>query len=175
VRIGNDRPAGVIGDSGCRALKALVVIDSLVVGGTEQSVADPVPGVVDAGIDATVVTLHYREPGYAAEMRRGGHDVRVLRAQSYAAKVRELRGLVRARAPDFVHTQLFDSDLAGRIADRDARKCAHQSGQHELRAAATPRPLSSCAPSPGRPAPRKVGAPRYLTDHFHAVSATGIS
>ncbi len=153
-------------------MRVLVVIDSLVIGGTEQSVAELVPRVVDAGIDVTVATLHHRETGYVADLRRGGHDVRVLRARGFAAKVRELRGLLRARTPDVVHTQLFDADLAGRMA-----------------ATATPtRVLTSLVNTSYEPARRRdprVRAhrlevarfvegwtARHLTDHFHAVSAT---
>jgi glycosyltransferase involved in cell wall biosynthesis len=150
----------------------LVVIDSFGVGGTEQSIAELVPRVVDAGIDVTVATLHHREPGYEADLRRGGHDVRVLRSRGFAAKVRELRRLVRARTPDVVHTQLFDSDLAGRMA-----------------ATATPaRVLTSLVNTSYEPARRRdprvrphrleaarlldAWTARHLTDHFHAVSAT---
>jgi glycosyltransferase involved in cell wall biosynthesis len=166
----------MIGDSarahGAGPLRVLVVIDSLAVGGTEHSVTELVPRVVDAGIDVTVATLHHREPGYEADLRRGGHDVRVLRSRGFVAKVRELRGLVRARTPDVVHTQLFDADLVGRVA-----------------ATATPaKVLTSLVNTSYEPArrrdprvrPHRLEAARllegwtarHLTDHFHAVSAT---
>jgi glycosyltransferase involved in cell wall biosynthesis len=153
-------------------VKVLVVVDSLAVGGTEQSLAELVPRVVDAGIDVTVATLCHREPGYEADLRRGGHDVRVLRPGGFAAKVRELRGLVRARAPALVHTQLFDSDLAGRLAAAATPACVLTS-------------LVNTSYEPARRRDPRVRAhrleaarlvdgwtARHLTDHFHAVSAT---
>jgi glycosyltransferase involved in cell wall biosynthesis len=166
--IGGQQPPPV----GAGRLRVLVVIDSLVIGGTEQSIAELVPRVVDAGVDTTVATLYDREPGYTADLRRGGHDVRVLRARGFAGKVRELRALVRSRAPDIVHTQLFDADVAGRLA-----------------ATATPaRVLTSLVNTSYEAVRRRdprvrayrleaarlldAWTARHLTDHFHAVSAT---
>ena len=153
-------------------MKVLVVIDSLGVGGTEASVAEMIPRLVDAGIEATVATLYQRQPGYEEDLRRGGHDVRVLRSRSPFGRVRELRRLVRGLRPDIVHTQLFDSDISGRLAAL-------------LTPAAVFTSLVNTSYEPARRRDPRIRAhrleaarlvegwtARHFTDHFHAVSRT---
>lgn len=98
--------------------KVLYVIDSLSRSGAEQSLVSMAPHLLSLGIDLEVAYLLER-PGLLGELRDSGvvtHTVAA--ATSRRARITALRELIRSRKPALIHTTLFESDIAGRIAAR---------------------------------------------------------
>ena len=97
-------------------LRVLMVLNSLAPGGTEQSTMLLAPSLREFGIDVSIVTLRAapHDMYEAAEAR--GIDVFRLAAGSFFSQCRQLRALIRTRAPNIVHTALFDADVMGRLA-----------------------------------------------------------
>jgi glycosyltransferase involved in cell wall biosynthesis len=94
----------------------LYLIDSLVPGGAERSLAAMCPHLTAAGVRLEVATLHERR-GLQEELERGGARLyRLAGAGGRAAWIRRAAGLIRQRRPDLVHTTLFEADIAGRVA-----------------------------------------------------------
>jgi glycosyltransferase involved in cell wall biosynthesis len=101
--------------------RVLYVIDSLARSGAEQSLVSMAQHLLHCGVDLEVAYLVER-PGLLNELRATGVETyAVIQPRSRTARVRSLRRLIAARRPDLVHTTLFESDLAGRIAARLAR------------------------------------------------------
>lgn len=96
-------------------LSVTYLIDSLAAGGAERSLADIAPHLVTAGVDLEVAVLHDRD-GLRSELEEAGIPVRVVTASSRPGWVAGVAGLLRRRRPDLLHTTLFESDLAGRMA-----------------------------------------------------------
>jgi glycosyltransferase involved in cell wall biosynthesis len=97
-------------------VQVLYVIDSLVPGGAERSLAAMAPYLVAGGIRLEVATLADR-PGLQAELAAAG--VRLHRLDGSGGRagwVRRTGRLIRERRPDLVHTTLFEADQAGRVA-----------------------------------------------------------
>jgi len=97
-------------------LRVLYLIDSLVPGGAERSLAAMAPHLIAGGIRLEVATLHER-PGLHDELTGIGVPLHCLagpggRAGWIARTVR----LIATRRPDIVHTTLFEADVAGRVA-----------------------------------------------------------
>ncbi len=154
-----------------RRLKVLLVINGLGTGGSERSLAELLPRFTNGGITPIVACLYRRNSGIYHEVREQGFDIRLLRSRNLLGWVSELRSLIREEAPDLVHTSLFESDIAGRIAahrrtpvmtslvnvtyDRARRSDPHIRWTR-LRAAQAVDSATA----------------RYLTAHFHAVSRT---
>ncbi len=93
----------------------MYVIDTLAVGGTERSVVEIAKKL--RAVDVCVVTLFGDEP-LGPELRCCGIpvvDLDVPRKSMWRA-VRPLRALTRRRSPDVVHSLLFKSDVASRLA-----------------------------------------------------------
>ena len=86
-------------------------------GGAERAVAAMAGPYRDRGVQLDVVTFTGRD-GLAAELEAAGATVLSVPGGSVPKVALELRGLVRSRRPDLVHTTLFDADLAGRIGGR---------------------------------------------------------
>ena len=86
-------------------------------GGAERAVAALAEPYRRRGVELDVVTFNGRD-GLAAEVEAAGATVIPLRSASMPKVALEVRGLVRERRPDLVHTTLFDADLAGRIGGR---------------------------------------------------------
>lgn len=102
-------------------VRVLYIIDSLVPGGAESSLA-VMAGLYPArGIDLEVAYLHDR-PGLQEVMAAAGARVTSLagagRRRGWA---RRAVALVRARRPDLVHTTLFEADITGRLAAASSR------------------------------------------------------
>lgn len=97
-------------------MRVAFVLNSLGAGGTERSTAVLLPRLRELGVDPLVVCLLHRDEGDEQRVRDDGFDVRILRAGRTDARVRELRGLLRAERPDLVHTAIWEADLAGRLA-----------------------------------------------------------
>ena len=98
-----------------RPLTVLFVIDSLGAGGSERSLAELLGPIAQAGVRPTIALLTRRE-GVERQVIDAGFDVRFIRSQTRMGRIREIRALIRSERPDIVHTTLFNSDLAGRLA-----------------------------------------------------------
>lgn len=96
-------------------MRVLHVIDSLAQGGAEQSLAEMLPYLSDAGVRSLVATLHRRE-GVETLVREAGAPVRVLDGGGRPGRLRSLRQLVLRSRPDLVHTTLFEASVLGRLA-----------------------------------------------------------
>jgi glycosyltransferase involved in cell wall biosynthesis len=97
-------------------LHVVHVIDSLIPGGAESSLAVMAPELVRSGVRLDVVALKQR-PGVRTALVEGGAQVVELEG-SRGTWWRSVAGIVRERRPDLVHTTLFEADLAGRIGAR---------------------------------------------------------
>src|SRR3954454_12127341 len=100
-------------------MRVVHVVDSLVPGGTERSLAELLPRLRDGGVESIVVSL--RRGGRGAlgrELRAAGYAVHELGSKSRPVLVARLRRVLRSEAPDVVHTMLFDANIVGRIAAR---------------------------------------------------------
>lgn len=97
-------------------MQILFVVDSLAPGGTEQSTLQTAPLLRERGIEICFVTLKDAEHDLTDQARSSGFEVIQLRRNSPIGQVRELRRLIKRRAPDLVHTALFTADQVGRIA-----------------------------------------------------------
>lgn len=92
----------------------LYVIDSLdASGGAESSLAAMAAPMVTKGLRLDVAYLHER-PGVHDELRSAGATLFSLVGPSRTA-ARRVAELTRSRAPDLVHTTLFEADVSGRI------------------------------------------------------------
>lgn len=99
-------------------MRVLTVIDSLAVGGAERSLAAVSPNLAERGVDLHVAYLVDR-PGVGPDLEAAGvalHDL--TRASGRLGNVRLIADAIRALRPDLVHTTLFESDIAGRVAAR---------------------------------------------------------
>jgi glycosyltransferase involved in cell wall biosynthesis len=103
------------------SVRVLYVIDSLIGGGAEHSLAHMAPGYRDLGIELHVAFLKSRWD-VAAALRDSGatlHPVELdrNRGRQLVALVR----LIRRLRPDVVHTTLWEADVLGRTAAAIAR------------------------------------------------------
>jgi glycosyltransferase involved in cell wall biosynthesis len=97
-------------------LRVLYLIDSLIPGGAERSLAAMAPHLVASGVELEVAALHDR-PGVQEELVAAGARLHLLAgAGGRVGWIRRSRRLIRDRRPDLVHTTLFEADLAGRVA-----------------------------------------------------------
>ncbi len=149
--------------------RVLVVLNGLGTGGAERSTAEILPRLAADGIEVTVACLFRRREGVQDDVVRAGHDVRFLGARSLPGRVRELRSLIHDVRPDLVHTAVFESDLAGRIAARRRvpvlSSVVNSSYDPVRRQDPNVRPLRL-------EAVRRIDGwtARHLTTHFHAVA-----
>ncbi len=96
------------------AVHVLYVIDSLdASGGAESSLAALAAPMVTEGLRLDVAYLHER-PGVHDELRTAGASLFSLVGPRRTA-ARRVAELTRRRAPDLVHTTLFEADVSGRI------------------------------------------------------------
>lgn len=102
-------------------MRVLCVIDSLVPGGAESSLA-VLAGLYPArGIELEVAYLQDR-PGLQETLAAAGARLTsVAGPGGRGGCIRRLAEFVRERRPDLVHTTLFEADLAGRIAAASCR------------------------------------------------------
>jgi glycosyltransferase involved in cell wall biosynthesis len=102
-------------------MRVLYVIDSLVPGGAESSLAALAPLYAARGIELEVAYLHDR-PGLHDLLSAAGARLTSLAGPGGGGVwARRASALVRSRRPDLVHTTLFEADLAGRLAAASAR------------------------------------------------------
>ena len=100
-------------------MKVVYVIDSLAGGGAERSLVEMVPHLVASGVELTIALFHDRGD-LTVQATSGGADVVHVGGDGMPGHVRSLRQVLRSARPDLVHTTLFDSDIAGRLAARSA-------------------------------------------------------
>lgn len=99
-------------------MRVLYVIDSLVPGGAERSLAALAPAYRERGVTLDVAYLQDR-PGVQADLESGGARVVCVAGPGGRARVvRRLLRLIRTVRPDLVHTTLAEANLAGRAAAR---------------------------------------------------------
>lgn len=151
-------------------MRVLLVINGLGTGGAERSLAEMLPRYAEHGVNATVACFYHRDEGVEAEVLRAGHDVRFVDASTMLGRARSIRKLVIREGIDLVHTQLFEADIAGRLAVVGLDTPA-------LTSLVSPKYSSARFRDPNvaryklkavRIIDRWSG--RLLTDHFHAVS-----
>ena len=146
-------------------LRVLYVIDSLVPGGAETSLAAMAPHLRNLGVGLHVVYFHDRA-GLQEDLSRAGavlHRVDGGRIN----RVKGLLHLIETVDPDLVHTTLFEADQAGRLAGRIAHRpvvTSYVSTGFELG------PWHSTAGVRARSAALLDGATAHLVSAFHAVS-----
>jgi glycosyltransferase involved in cell wall biosynthesis len=150
--------------------KYLFVINSFLAGGAERSLIELLPVIRAQDVTLIVACLYRREVGFEDEVRESGFDVRVLPGSNLTSKTLALRRLIKEERPDVVHTALFESDLAGRLASIGLRVPVMTT-------------LANTAYDPARLGDPNVKkrrltlvkwvdgfSARHLTQHFHAVS-----
>jgi glycosyltransferase involved in cell wall biosynthesis len=97
------------------------VIDSLHGGGAETSLLEVVPGLLDRGVQTSVVSL-FADDGSLRERLDALNILPIrLKKRDPISLTRELRNIIHTEHPDLLHTTLLFSNLAGRIAARAAR------------------------------------------------------
>jgi glycosyltransferase involved in cell wall biosynthesis len=151
-------------------VKVLFTIDGLGTGGAERSLYESLPGLVQRGIEPTVVCLHHRAEGVERQAVGDGLDVRFLRSRRTPGRIREVRAMLRRERPDLVHTAIFEASLVGRSA-------AAGLGVPVLSTLVSMPygPARMRDPRVGRPSLAAVRAAdrftaRHLTTHFHAIT-----
>lgn len=97
-------------------MRVLTIIDSLIVGGAEQSLSTLAPHLVARGVDMHVAYL-FERPGVGPQLEAAGAQLHSLtgRGGRLGALVRTMRAIRRIE-PDLVHTTLFEADIIGRTA-----------------------------------------------------------
>lgn len=96
-------------------MHVVAVIDSLEQGGAERSLVDLLPHLGAEGVRVDVVTL--RRGGFlVAAAEAAGARVTELHAAGRREAAASLASLLAERRPDLVHTTLFASNVAGRLA-----------------------------------------------------------
>ncbi len=103
------------------AVRVLYVIDSLVAGGAERSLAAMAPHLAGAGVELHVVPLIDRA-GVQADLIAGGAVLHAAVGATRRRAVGRLRRVMDDVGPDLVHTTLFEADVAGRLAARLSRR-----------------------------------------------------
>jgi glycosyltransferase involved in cell wall biosynthesis len=90
-------------------------------GGAEQAVAALAAPLVARGVELQVIVFAGRSDrgsGLVEMVEAAGATVDELPPGGHAGRARAVRGELRRRRPDLVHTTLFEADLAGRAAAR---------------------------------------------------------
>jgi glycosyltransferase involved in cell wall biosynthesis len=97
-------------------VRIIYVIDSLVNGGAETSLAALAPRLIDSGVALEVASLKEAQPLRSALEQAGARVTTIGEGGGRLGWIRRVYGLLIARRPDLVHTTLFEADIAGRAA-----------------------------------------------------------
>ena len=98
-------------------MHVVYLIDSLIAGGAERSLAVLAPEYRKRGVQLEVAYLYERDNVWIPAIEAAGVEVVSLAGGGgRAGLVRRAAGFVRARRPDICHTTLFDADVIGRVA-----------------------------------------------------------
>jgi glycosyltransferase involved in cell wall biosynthesis len=103
-------------DHDATPLRLLYVINGLGPGGSERSLAELLPALIDSGVQPLVICLKHRNEGVERAVKQLACEVRFLTHQSPFARVHRLRQILSRERIDLVHTTLFEADILGRIA-----------------------------------------------------------
>ena len=102
-------------------MRLLTVIDSLAVGGAEQSLLTLAPQLVARGVDVHVAYLTERD-GIGEDLEKAGATLHSLAGdRGRLGALKRTYDAVRRLRPDLVHTTLFEADVVGRVAARLGR------------------------------------------------------
>ncbi len=97
-------------------MRVLTIIDSLAVGGAEQSLAGLTPHMTASGVEVHVAYLVERS-GVGPDLEAAGAVLHSLvGGGGRFGRLRRTRALIRRLRPDLVHTTLFEADIIGRTA-----------------------------------------------------------
>ncbi len=97
-------------------MRVLYLIDSLVPGGAEQSLAAMAVPLRDVGVTLEIAVLHQR-PGFGEGLVEAGVVVSSLAGPGgRAGWLARATRLARLRRPDLIHTTLYEANLVGRAA-----------------------------------------------------------
>jgi glycosyltransferase involved in cell wall biosynthesis len=96
--------------------RILYVINSLGTGGAERSLAELLPRLTDVGIEPVVACFERRPQGVEQAVVEAGVQLIFLSSPTIPGRALELRRVVRLVTPDVIHTAIFESDVAGRLA-----------------------------------------------------------
>lgn len=97
-------------------LRVLCVINSLGGGGAERSLVELLPYFEATGIEPVVTCLRRRQEGVESEVRSRDFELRYLDDGGFLHWTARLRSMLRSERWDLVHTTIFESDIAGRLA-----------------------------------------------------------
>jgi glycosyltransferase involved in cell wall biosynthesis len=99
------------------------LIDSLIAGGAERSLAALAPHYRHAGVQLDVAYLYAnRDNVWLPALRDAGAECFPLSgSHGRLGAIRRTAQLISERRPDIVHTTLFDADITGRIATLTSR------------------------------------------------------
>lgn len=152
------------------SLRVAYLIDSLGVGGSERSLVEMLPHLVDAGVEPRLFVLIEPDAGFGEQVRERGIPVEALPSGGWIKRARTLRRELLGWRPGLLHTALFYSDVLGRVA-------AAGTGIPVLSSIVASRyvPQRRADPRLSRWRLEAVRAidgwtSRHLTDHFHSVS-----
>ena len=150
-------------------MKILYVINSLGPGGAERSLSELVQVLAARGYDVAVVCFH-RWPGLVESAVMDAASVTFLSATSWPVRIWKLHRMIKSARPDIVHTTIFESDVAGRLAAWRlpvvvVTSLVNTSYEKERLADPNIRPwkLTATRMLDGLTA-------RHLTHHFHAIT-----
>ncbi len=152
-----------------RELRVLYLIHGLGTGGVERSVVDLVPHLAERGVSLEFVCMSRRSEGVQGEI--DSNRLRFLGAANRAARIREVRHLLKRLRPDVLHTTMKQADMIGRLAAIGTRTPVLTSLVNPIEEPERVRADSSASPmrlAVVRRVDGYLGA--KLTDHFHAVS-----
>lgn len=151
-------------------MKVLFVHNGLGTGGAERSLAELLPGLVEAGISPTVACLYRRDEGVERAVLARGFDVRFLRQRRTLSRAFAIRNLIRRERPDVVHTTIFEANVSGRLAAAGTGTIVVSSLVNTPWGAG--RTLDPNVRRPKMMAARTIDAftARHLTHHFHAIT-----
>jgi glycosyltransferase involved in cell wall biosynthesis len=99
-----------------KPINVMFVINGLGTGGAQRSLLELLPRLADAEIRPSIVVLDSLDEGVEGEVRERGYPVRVVDERNVAARIARLRRMITTEQPNIVHTAIFESDLAGRVA-----------------------------------------------------------
>jgi glycosyltransferase involved in cell wall biosynthesis len=100
----------------------LYLIDSLIAGGAERSLAALAPHYARLGVRLDVAYLYERDNVWLPALRAAGAEtVSLAGGGGRLGLIRRSARLLRERRPDVLHTTLFDADVTGRVASIGTR------------------------------------------------------
>jgi glycosyltransferase involved in cell wall biosynthesis len=153
-------------------MHVVYLIDSLIAGGAERSLAALTPHYLRMGIDLDVAILYERDNVWREPIEQAGAEVISLAGSGgRAGSIRRVVQLLRERKPNVLHTTLFDADIAGRVASVITRVpvvCSlvnEAYGSDQLRDVRLSRPKVRAAQFADAVTARRVA-------RFHAVSTS---